>query len=319
MTSSERQYRLLECMEENNRVAIAGCAGSGKTLLAMAKAKSLASSGKKTLLTCFNRPLADHLATLGGNLPNLLVCSFHQLCAHMANTAGVARPLGNDVEMDYYERILPEVLLRAVEILKPEFDAIVVDEGQNFHGSWWDPLMLSLRDPDQGILYVFYDDNQALYKRPRDLPSDMFAYRLRENWRNTQRIHEVVSDYYQSGSTTAMGPVGLVVERITVASRDDVRDEVRRLLHRLCHDEGIACGDVVVLSPRSAEHSGLLGELGHIASLSDLWSQTKSRCDRSFISKVSRLRSPSSQASADVMRTSKSSCTWHAPEPAPTL
>jgi hypothetical protein len=262
VTLSQLQYGLLECIEENSRVAIAGCAGSGKTLLAMEKARRLAASGMKTLLTCFNRPLADHLEKVAGDLPNLLICSFHQLCVHMAKTAGVARPRGQDVESEYYEQILPEVLLRAVEVLKPDFDAIVVDEGQNFHSSWWDPLQLSLRDPDKGILYVFYDDNQALYKRPRGLPSGMFSFRLQENWRNTKRIHEVVSDNYQGGPITAKGPEGIRVERIAAASRDDVRDEVRRLLHRLCHEEGITSGDIVVLSPRSAEHSGLIGEIG---------------------------------------------------------
>jgi len=259
---SQLQYGLLECMEENSRVAIAGCAGSGKTLLAMEKARRLAASGMKTLLTCFNRPLADHLEKVADDLPNLLICSFHQLCRHMAKTAGVARPRGQDVESEYYEQILPEVLLRAVDVLKPDFDAIVVDEGQNFHSSWWDPLQLSLRDPDKGTLYVFYDDNQALYKRPRGLPSGMFSFRLQENWRNTRRIHEVVSEYYQGGPITPKGPEGIRVERIAAASRDDVRDEVRRLLHRLCHEEGIPSGDIVVLSPRSAEHSGLIGEIG---------------------------------------------------------
>ena len=60
---SERQYGVLKVLAANRRVAVSGPAGSGKTLLAAEKARRLAGLGLRTLLTCFNRALADHLRT----------------------------------------------------------------------------------------------------------------------------------------------------------------------------------------------------------------------------------------------------------------
>jgi hypothetical protein len=57
----ERQYRVLDLLSQMPRAAIAGCAGSGKTMLAAEKARRLANRGWKVLLTCYNRNLAEFL------------------------------------------------------------------------------------------------------------------------------------------------------------------------------------------------------------------------------------------------------------------
>jgi hypothetical protein len=44
-----------------------------------------------------------------------------------------------------------------------------------------------LWDPEEGVLWVFYDDNQALYRRPRGLPAGMDHQPLLEVWRNSAR------------------------------------------------------------------------------------------------------------------------------------
>jgi hypothetical protein len=262
LTLSQQQYRLLTCMDENPRVAVAGCAGSGKTILAVEKAQRLASQGLRTLLTCFNRPLADHLQRVVGSIPNLKICDFHQLCIGMASKAGLDTARGEQSEKDYYDKRLPDLLLTSIDMLQEPFDAIVVDEGQDFALPWWDPLLLSLRDPQDGIFYVFYDDNQNLYDRPTALPRGIFHYRLAENWRNTERINEVMQQYYDGRPVIAMGPEGITVERKVVATPDELRAELRRTLHRLCRQEGVPCGDVVVLTPQNVARSGLLGKLG---------------------------------------------------------
>jgi superfamily I DNA/RNA helicase len=259
---SEPQFRLLECMDSNKRVAVAGCAGSGKTLLALEKARRLAASGMRTLLTCFNRPLADHLRRVASDEPRLLICTFHQLCIHLATQAGLKTHRGSIPNEEYYDKVLPGLLLDAVERLQPDFDAIVVDEGQNFDKAWWDYLLITLRDSSSGTFYLFYDDNQSLYDRPLGLPPDMFSFRLQENWRNTRRIYELVSRYYSGEPVVARGPLGISVEHIGVTKKEELRTELRRVLHRCCNQEGLASDDVVVLTPRNTDRSGLLGEYG---------------------------------------------------------
>ena len=58
---TERQKVLLDCSRSIPRVRFVGGAGSGKTWLAVEKAKRLAKEGKRVGLFCYNRGLAEHL------------------------------------------------------------------------------------------------------------------------------------------------------------------------------------------------------------------------------------------------------------------
>ena len=67
-------------------MSICGGAGTGKTLLALEKACRLADDGQRVLLTCYNKPLGNHLAPSPG-LPHFLAGSFHSVAASLAKTA----------------------------------------------------------------------------------------------------------------------------------------------------------------------------------------------------------------------------------------
>jgi len=58
----------------------------------------------------------------------------------------------------------------ATEILPIRFDAIVVDEAQDFGEEYWFPIELLLRDSDRSTLFIFFDHNQAIYRRVRTFP-----------------------------------------------------------------------------------------------------------------------------------------------------
>ncbi len=58
-----------------------------------------------------------------------------------------------------------DVLINAVE-LRPDltYDAIVVDEGQDFPDTWWLALEACLSARQNSIFYVFYDSvNSSVY------------------------------------------------------------------------------------------------------------------------------------------------------------
>jgi len=57
--------------------------------------------------------------------------------------------------------------------------------------------MLSLTDPGGGILYVFHDDNQNLYRRTASSPGRMLEIPLQENLRNTQNISDLTATFYR--------------------------------------------------------------------------------------------------------------------------
>ena len=71
------------------RVAIAGCAGSGKTFLAAEKARRLAQQGFRVLLVVFNMLLADHLRGGLADEQSITVRAFYGLCREVAEEAGL--------------------------------------------------------------------------------------------------------------------------------------------------------------------------------------------------------------------------------------
>jgi superfamily I DNA and RNA helicase len=73
------------------------------------------------------------------------------------------------------------------------FDAIVVDEGQDFAESWWDAVLAALRDPDEGALYVFSDEGQRIFARQGRPAGELESFPLVENLRNTKQIAGTLS------------------------------------------------------------------------------------------------------------------------------
>jgi hypothetical protein len=257
---TEDQFNILDILSGRRRVGISGGAGTGKTMLAMEKARRLASEGFKTLLTCFNRPLADFLGNRAKGTDNLTVMNFHTLCYELARKADcpVLMPEDDVQQEDYFEKDLPAALVVALECLTQErFDAIIVDEGQDFAEDWWTALQLALTDPDQGILYVFFDDNQRLYRRADSLPHDLDVFPLTKNLRNTKPIHHLASAYYAGGKLEGAGPEGREPELIEAKSDHAVLKEVSRYLHKLVKEERVHPEDVAVLTGRSRNKSAL--------------------------------------------------------------
>lgn len=255
---TEQQFQLLDFLAGHRRVAIAGCAGSGKTMLAVEQAARLARQGFRVLLTCFNRNLALFLRSQS-NLPqSVTVSHFHELCSHMMQQAGLHsqnRQLHSS--QAWFDQTLPELLLTATEILGPQYDAIIVDEAQDFRPMWWIPLLYTLKEPDQGILYAFYDDNQVLYGSATvQLPEGLEHFALSRNCRNTQEIHQAFLPFYRSGiQPVAIGPTGRKPKICPYNSPNDLQKQLRSELYSLVHQEEIYTEHIVILTPHARDKS----------------------------------------------------------------
>lgn len=262
---TREQFSLLDFLGRQRRVAISGCAGSGKTTLAYEKARRLAEQDFKVLLTCFNVCLAEWLQLESDDTrPHKLhIANFHQLASELVEQAGY--PIGS-YNSEYFETILPDRLVEAVDKLGSQYDAVVVDEGQDFHDNWWFPLQCLLHDPDQGIFYVFFDDNQNIYQGARQMPLESAPFPLPHNCRNTQQIHQQILPFYHSDQLpTAIGPQGRPVERHTYTGQAELKRSLRQILHHLIVEEGVPAWDIVLLTPKGRERSKLwsLGQLGN--------------------------------------------------------
>lgn len=267
---TEQQFRVLDVLRRQRRVTVLGGAGSGKTLLALEKAKRLATEGYRVLLTCFNRHLADYLHESAGGAHNLELRNFHKLCYDATISAGVPMASSGGDRV-YFERTLPDALLAALDKLEARYDAIVVDEAQDFLESWWEPLQLCLSDPASGVFYVFYDANQRIYRRVTTFPKDLVEISLSENLRNTKRIFDLANRFYDGDPVTPLGPDGVEVEAVAV-SAEWISRETSRMLHRLIKEEEIPAEEIAVLCGKAIERS-VFGQVFKIGAFDVISSQ----------------------------------------------
>ena len=248
---TEQQMEILYSLERRSRAAIAGCAGSGKTLVAVAKARELAGQGKKVLLTCFNKALATHWNESLDFPPGVTVRHFHGLCSDVVRETEIKPSRDQLSDKDYVEW-LPTGLYEGLSSTNMKFDAVIVDEGQDFQADWFEYLDLMLIDRRSGIYYTFYDDNQRLYQADR-IPSWFGEpYLLTKNVRNTNEVGTVVQRFYTGNMRLSgvSGPeVRIEVAPVTDAGVSDHVSVVRRLLTDL-RSGGARSEDVVILTPR---------------------------------------------------------------------
>jgi hypothetical protein len=267
--ATEQQRFILDLVgPTRRRVEVAGCAGSGKTLLAADKARQLARDGYRTLLVCFNQPLATWLA--GPDSPvgaaagrgGLDVLTFHELCRRLGRRAGtlVRDPRPGEDPGDGWFDTLPPALGAAIDALGPQYHAIVVDEGQDFERSWFDLLARLLHDPAGDVLWVFHDPAQALTRPDGVAELGLERFELTRNCRNPRTIHEPAIRFAEPWSaSTSMREGGLP---LMLRDADPGPDTVSRLADvlRLLRQERVPPWDIVVLSGMPLHRSAVWRE-----------------------------------------------------------
>lgn len=253
---TEEQYEVLDQIDGNLRVCVMGGAGTGKTLLAIEQAKRLAARGQRVLLTCFNGPLGAHIRSQIGGDTDIEVQHFHNLCRVWASRAGLDHDqrAGED-EQDYWDLRLPGLLTEAAEALEDRYDAVLIDEAQDFREEWLIALELLLADERNGLMHLFADVNQAIYRQAFGVPEGFARFNLTKNLRNTANIHGLLARHF--GETTkAKAPAGIDVQLIAHGDTADLRSELSGLLTRLT-DSGVKPEDIVLLTGKGAATTAL--------------------------------------------------------------
>ena len=192
---TDQQWAAFQLLRRQKRALVTGAAGTGKTVLAHERAVQSANTGLRTLLTCYNRPLAQRLRSISNDVDNLTVETFHSLCQRFASSSQLDRTIEQSEHENFLNDQLPEVLPDAAQILGESFETIIVDEGQDFLPHWWTALELLLRDEDSSFI-VFADSNQTIYAEHWQPPFQAQPFQLEINCRNTREIAERV---YRTG------------------------------------------------------------------------------------------------------------------------
>lgn len=248
------QMRVLDFLSSHRRVAVSGGAGTGKTVLALEKARRLAAGGFNTLLTCYNRQLADYLSLMCSDTRNLNVMSFHQLCYRQTERANnlSGRDLVAEAKVTYpgqnfYDVQLPNAFSYSLDILPDRYDAIVCDEGQDFREEFWVPLELLLSDYERAPLYVFYDDNQNIYACASTFPVLQDPFTLTKNCRNTDPIHLAAYRHYKGVPVSPPEIEGDDVFFEASPGRDAQAEKIASRIVELVARQGVSAGDITVL------------------------------------------------------------------------
>lgn len=255
------QLMLLDFLSHTQRACINGVAGSGKTMLAQAQAERFAGQGMKTLLVCYNKALAkwlrDSISPVYAD--SITVTHFHGLCSDLCRKAGIPFNPSTQNEDGFWQEEAPDLLVEAIDVLEDRFDAVIVDEGQDFQSDWWMPLELINSKGDEGAMYVFYDPNQNLYVyQEPSLPALGQPFNLPVNCRNTKSIASFCSEILDKQiPTKGDAPVGdePVVARLD--NKFEIQKRVERYVHEWVNKGNLKPNQVAILSPFKQSNSSL--------------------------------------------------------------
>ncbi|MDO3408377.1 3'-5' exonuclease [Saccharibacillus sp. CPCC 101409] len=213
------QESLARQLGDKNRL-IRGVAGSGKTLILSARARLLAKEHPewKILVLCYGIPLSR---VLRGMIDKMMVEpeDLFDFAAMSVDGDGKPSAKKHSIETATFHEWLwsklrmkddgIETLLEKIdrgEAILPKYDAILIDEGQDFEPSWLELLSKVLNPETQSLLLV-EDKAQNIFKRKTSLSSSTgLDFRGRSkilsiNYRNTAQIVNFAWDFYRTHSS----------------------------------------------------------------------------------------------------------------------
>jgi hypothetical protein len=256
----ERQLDALDLLASQERALIQGGAGTGKTLLAVEAARRLAAEGQRVLLLCSTQPLAKWLGArlLGTSIQVETVSGLARSLAEQAD--GPRRSAAPPVEADWkgwFER--------ASDLAEPRWDAVIVDEAQDFPFEAWAMVEGLARGRR---LWAFQDPGQR-YWTDRVVPADLFGqpFQLKRGQRSPSGIEALAARYAgEPGDEQAIARAVASRElvRVDCPGGAQVADRVGVEVERLW-SEGIKLGDIGVVSlhgqnrPDAVHRAGRLG------------------------------------------------------------
>lgn len=265
VTLTAQQQAVLDALGDNRRLAVRGGAGTGKTMLGLWRAVEYARSGVSTLFLCFNRQLSRWLNDrMDSELDrksrgNLHINTFHGLCREFYRRENIpfAPPKDPRCAADFWDRVVPnkmfDMLLDEVPDLR--FDAIIVDEAQDFRSDWW-LVVESLYRERNGRLAIFYDPNQNIYSDGSSLPQTDAVFNLKINCRNTWAIHDYsVKKMNVDVQPSPRVPAGLSPVEIDVTGAREQRERCESLIKEWKSDYRIVPSQLAILSHRKLERS----------------------------------------------------------------
>lgn len=199
---TRRQLDLVENREGVKYRRVRGPAGSGKSLILAGRAAELTNAGKHVLVVTYNITLTNYLLDLsvryaqsGKVRKQITAINFHYWCRRVATLTGNMDEYNalwgpdDGIENDARsEAVLTVQLARAARSWAnalddgDRWDAILVDEAQDFQLEWWLALRAAMPADGSGEALIVADRQQNLYGVPAWTEEGMSGSGFRGNW-----------------------------------------------------------------------------------------------------------------------------------------
>lgn len=248
------------CIEE-----LLNISGEADTL----SAKRRLSGGKNLDLRVHGALFSLDTLQYGENYDNVLTEYEGRLPIDIIDIISLLMPDGTGRDHFYNERI-PLALSQVFEeeqryIDKFIYDAVIIDEGHDFQMSWCDSLQNLFEKYKNRTVYVFYDDNQSLFRREGALPimelisktdPGSHVFRLIENIRNTDDIQMFAVQKTGLGAEARPPDIqGVIPVEAEFNCREDAVYCTGSLIYDLIHSHNVDSESIVILSNRSIDRS----------------------------------------------------------------
>jgi len=292
--SSEDQIKLLDMEQE--RIArelgeghrlIFGVAGSGKTVILIARARIIAKLNPdwKILILCYNRLLRDSLIQLLNPQDyeaDITINTFHSWAKNYIMSGNnnfikkydnaLKEAEKNESKAEFFQETVPNLLLDMLNVSSENnisYDAILIDEAQDFDQNWFLPL-IQLLNPETNSLLITCDGLQGIYARKRftwvsvGIQARGRVKRFEKSYRVPieigiaarealpENLITLIDQYDEFISTKEYAGVHGIIEIIISKSRDE---EYKTLVEKIAHLQKVP-QEILMLFRRNMQKIG---------------------------------------------------------------
>jgi hypothetical protein len=213
------------------------------------------------LLLFFNRGIAKHARFAFPKDSTVNVSTFSSFAKRLVEKHDPAWwEAQKETSNEFWNTTLPLKLMDISPSELPKFDAVIVDEGQDFKPEWFEFLSTVLRDREFSYFTVLLDEKQDIFGHWKSFPCQPKPYHkvLSKNCRNTKQIVAYLNEKHPTNMVShERSPQGAPVRERTVRDEADELKAITEDVKALTGKEGIKPGSIVILIHSDKEESCL--------------------------------------------------------------
>ena len=223
----KKQVDEVNAIKKGHQLILA-CAGSGKSVLLIAKCFKLASLDKnrRFIILCYNKNLRDYyrwqIDEAGFSDRNVECLTVHQLFSKLIDKYSIPRPISHSSDDAYYDEVVERIIFAIkAGTIPPMYYGVFIDEVQIFKPQWYRACCMLLENPESNehVLAICGDLTQNLRKSVKhgaapwqgdNLPVFRgHTIHIETNYRNSVQINDFVNIY--AGLVKARMPLNMPV------------------------------------------------------------------------------------------------------------